>query len=148
MAPKQGRGAVAKAKAAAAAAAARKVEKKRLRRAALQALNTLAEEVGAGAGQVDSRSATPEEVERAIYVVQARCRDLPLAAQLRHVVQQPVTNGGKLQAELAPFADLDDPSAVPQHKALLPEFRHRYIASRRVGRVMGRLWCTIEAGSG
>ena len=113
MAPKQGRGAAAKAKAAAQAAAERKVEKKRQRRAALQAFNTLAEEVGAGAGQVDPRTATPEEVERAIYVVQARCRELPLATRLREVVEQWVANGGRLQAQLAPPVDLDDPSAVP-----------------------------------
>ena len=60
MAPKQARRAVAKAKAqakaAAAAAVARKVAKKKLRRAALQALNGLAEEVGAGAAQVDPRT--------------------------------------------------------------------------------------------
>ena len=63
MAPKQGRGAVAKAraqaKAAAAAALVRKVEKKRQRRVALQALNDLADEVGAGAAQVDPRSPFP-----------------------------------------------------------------------------------------
>ena len=57
MAPKGAtRAARAKAKAAAAAAQARKVAKKRLRRAALQAFNALAEEVGAGAAQVDPRT--------------------------------------------------------------------------------------------
>ena len=52
MAPKKGRGAAANAKAKAQAAADKKVEKKRQRRAALQAFSALAEEVGAGAGQV------------------------------------------------------------------------------------------------
>ena len=36
-------------------------------------LNTLAEELGAAAAQVHARTAAAAEVERTIYVVQARC---------------------------------------------------------------------------
>ena len=77
MAPKAGRGAprgaAAKARAAAAAGARRKVDHRRERRAALVDLNTLAEELGAAAAQVHARTAAAAEVERTIYVVQARC---------------------------------------------------------------------------
>ena len=126
MAPKAGRGvgraAAAKAKAAAAAVLRRKVEHRRERRAALQDLNTLADELGAAAVQVHVKTVAAAEVERTIYVVQARCRTAELLARLRAIVDKWVANGGKLQAELAPAVDLETPSALAKHKVLLPEF--------------------------
>ena len=106
-----GRGAAAKARAAAAAASQRKIDHRRQRRAALVDLNALADELGAGAAVVDPRTSTPEEVERTIYIVQARCRELPLVERLRGIVERWKANGGRLQAELAPTVDLDNPWA-------------------------------------
>ena len=125
MAPKSHRRGAAKAKAAAKAASARKVAHRRERRAALCDLNALADEVGAGAVQLDTRTCAPADVERAIYIVQARCQEAALAQRLRLAVQRWVDNGGKLEAQLAPAVDLESPSTVPKHKVLLPEFELR-----------------------
>ena len=78
--------------------------------------------LGAAAVQVHVKIAAAAEVERTIYVVQARCRTAELLARLRAVVDRWVANGGKLQAELAPAVDLETPSALAKHKVLLPEF--------------------------
>ena len=122
MAPK---GARAKAKAAAAEAAARNVRKvgrRGLRRTALAALNTLAEEVGAARAQVDPKTASAEDVEFAIRVLDARCAEAPLSTRLRAAVEQWTANGGRLQAQLTPPPDLDTPAVLGRHKVLAPEF--------------------------
>ena len=122
MAPK---GARAKAKAAAAEAAARNVRKvgrRGLRRTALAALNTLAEEVGAARAQVDPKTASAEDVEFAIRVLDARCAEAPLSTRLRAAVEQWTANGGRLKAELTPPPDLDTPAVLGRHRVLAPEF--------------------------
>ena len=116
MAPKNAR---AKAKAAAAEAAARNVRKvgrRGLRRTALAALNTLAEEVGAARAQVDPKTASAEDVEFAIRVLDARCAEAPLSTRLRAAVEQWSANGGRLQAQLTPPPDLDTPAVLGRHK--------------------------------
>ena len=88
MAPK---GATAAAKAAAAKAAAadaRKVQCRGARRAALVGLGALAEEVGAARARVDAKSASAEEIERTIRVLEPRCPGPPLSTRLRQHVEQ------------------------------------------------------------
>ena len=90
---------MAKAAAAKAAAAdARKVQRRGARRAALVGLNTLAEEVGAARAQVDVKTASAEQVEHTIRVLEPRCPGPPLSTLLRALVEQWVANGGTLQA--------------------------------------------------
>ena len=115
---------MAKAAAAKAAAAdARKVQRRGARRAALAGLNTLAEEVGAARAQVDVKTASAEQVEHTIRILEPRCPGPPLSTRLRTLVEQWVANGGTLQVELAPPPDLDSPAVLPRHKVLAPEFR-------------------------
>ena len=115
----------AKAKAAAKAAAAerRKSAKRAVRRDALKELNALADDVGAARAAVDPREAPAQAVERAIHILEARCREPPLSVRLRAIVVKWVANGGQLQAELAPAPDSDSAATVPFHKVLAPEFR-------------------------
>ena len=121
---RRGRGGAAAAKARAVAEAVRRKNAKRdARRAALLVLNEIADEVGAGAAQLDPRSASAACVEQAIHVLEPRCQQPALAARLRAAVRSWVDNGGRLQATLAEPPDLSTASALPKHRVLQPEFR-------------------------
>ena len=123
---KKGEGGAAAAKARAVAAAQRvKNSRRDARRAALVVLNAIAEEVGAAAAQLETRSASAASVEQAIHVLEPRCQQPALAARLRAAVSSWVDNGGQLQAALADPPDLSTASALPKHRVLQPEFRLR-----------------------
>ena len=86
MVPKGAKAADKAAAAKAAAADARKVTRRGARREALAGLNTLAEEVGAARAHVDVKTASAEQVEHFIRVLEPRCPGPPLSTRLRALV--------------------------------------------------------------
>ena len=97
-------------------AAAQRVKnsKRDARRAALVVLNAIAEEVGAAAAQLETRSASAASVEQAIHVLEPRYQQPALVASLWAAVRSWVDNGGRLQATLAEAPDLYTASALPK----------------------------------
>ena len=96
--------------------------RKRARQTALQDINTLAREVGAR--PVPVKSATCDEVEVLVRVLQRRFATAEQAPRLREPVQVWLSNGGRFSVPLedAVAPDLDAP-AVARHRLLLPGYR-------------------------
>ena len=111
----------AQAKARAAAKLEAKNRKRSGRRAAIAALNALAEEVGAARAAVDPRAGVADDVKVLVTRLQPRCQDAALFQRLREATEAYVASGGCLALEDAP--DLETPSHVGRHKVLKVDFR-------------------------
>ena len=87
--------------------------KRKERRSAVEELNVLAQEVGAGHAKLLVKSVIGSELEHLVKVLEPRCQSATLQQRLRAAVKKWHANGGKLTPEVSPPPDLNSPGAVP-----------------------------------
>ena len=97
--------------------------KRDARRSAIKELNVLASERAASPARLDAKTASGQQVARLIRRLESRCQDPRLQQRLRAAAEKFQANGGKLEAEVLPEAELETAPAVAKHRVLKPGFK-------------------------